>query len=100
MRILITGADGQLGRDLLDALAGRVPAGGLRCALLGPEGRAFLIIGVLGGFTTFSTFAFESFQLLRDGQFLWAAVNIAGQVAAGIIGLWAGFVIGLSLRFL
>jgi CrcB protein len=67
---------------------------------LGPEGRAFLLIGVLGGFTTFSTFAFESFQLLRDGQFLWAAVNIAGQVAAGIIGLWAGFVIGLSLRFL
>ena len=38
MRILITGADGQLGRDLLDALAGRVPVGGLRCALLGPEG--------------------------------------------------------------
>ncbi|MGA2931940.1 MAG: dTDP-4-dehydrorhamnose reductase [Acidimicrobiales bacterium] len=38
MRILITGADGQLGRDLRDALAGRVPAGGRRCALLGPEG--------------------------------------------------------------
>jgi dTDP-4-dehydrorhamnose reductase len=38
VRILITGADGQLGRDLLDALAGRVPAGGRRCALLGPEG--------------------------------------------------------------
>ncbi len=38
MRILITGADGQLGRDLCDALAGRVPAGGRRCALLGPEG--------------------------------------------------------------
>ncbi|MBV8463247.1 MAG: dTDP-4-dehydrorhamnose reductase [Acidimicrobiales bacterium] len=38
MRILVTGADGQLGRDVLDALSGRVPAGGLRCALLGPEG--------------------------------------------------------------
>ena len=38
MRILITGADGQLGRDLLDCLDGRVPAGGRRCALLGPEG--------------------------------------------------------------
>jgi dTDP-4-dehydrorhamnose reductase len=38
VRILITGADGQLGRDLLDCLAGRVAAGGLRCALLGPEG--------------------------------------------------------------
>jgi dTDP-4-dehydrorhamnose reductase len=38
VRILITGADGQLGRDLRDCLAGRVPAGGRRCALLGPEG--------------------------------------------------------------
>jgi dTDP-4-dehydrorhamnose reductase len=38
VRILITGADGQLGRDLRDCLAGRVPDGGLRCALLGPEG--------------------------------------------------------------
>ena len=38
MRILITGANGQLGSDLLDCLAGRVPVGGVRCALLGPEG--------------------------------------------------------------
>ena len=38
MRILITGAYGQLGRDLADALAGRVPEGGVRCALFGPEG--------------------------------------------------------------
>ena len=38
MRILITGADGQLGRDLLDALSGRVPVGGRRCSLLAPEG--------------------------------------------------------------
>jgi dTDP-4-dehydrorhamnose reductase len=38
VRILITGAEGQLGRDLRDALAGRVPTAGRRCALLGPEG--------------------------------------------------------------
>ena len=38
MRILITGANGQLGRDLREALAGRVPTAGRRCALLGPEG--------------------------------------------------------------
>ncbi len=38
MRIVITGANGQLGQDLIDCLAGRVPAGGRRCALLGPEG--------------------------------------------------------------
>ena len=38
MRVLVTGADGQLGRDVLDALAGRVPAGGRRCSLVAPEG--------------------------------------------------------------
>jgi dTDP-4-dehydrorhamnose reductase len=38
MRVLVTGAEGQLGRDLLDALAGRVPMGGRRCSLLAPEG--------------------------------------------------------------
>jgi dTDP-4-dehydrorhamnose reductase len=38
MRVLVPGADGQLGRDLLDALEGRVPAGGRRCSLLAPEG--------------------------------------------------------------
>jgi dTDP-4-dehydrorhamnose reductase len=38
MRVLVTGADGQLGRDVCDALAGRVPVGGRRCSLLAPEG--------------------------------------------------------------
>jgi dTDP-4-dehydrorhamnose reductase len=38
MRVLVTGADGQLGRDLLDALSGRVPVGGRRCSLLAPDG--------------------------------------------------------------
>lgn len=61
--------------------------------VLGPEARAFLLIGLLGGFTTFSTFAFESFELLRDGQFFLAALNLAGQVLAGVIGIWAGFVL-------
>ena len=38
MRVLVTGADGQLGRDLQDCLAGRVPTGGRRCSLFAPEG--------------------------------------------------------------
>jgi CrcB protein len=61
--------------------------------VFGPDARAFLLIGLLGGFTTFSSFAFESVQLLRDGQFLAAAVNIVGQVVAGIVGLWMAFAI-------
>ncbi len=61
--------------------------------VLSPEARAFLLIGILGGFTTFSSFAYESFALMRDGQFLAAAFNIVGQVTAGVVGLWAGYVI-------
>jgi len=60
---------------------------------LAPDLRAFLLVGVLGGFTTFSAYAFESFSLLRDGQFAAAVVNIVGQVVAGLVGLWAGYVI-------
>ncbi len=61
--------------------------------VLAPEARAFLLIGVLGGFTTFSSFAFESLQLLRDGQVLYASINVAGQVVAGLVGLWFGFAV-------
>ena len=58
-----------------------------------PELRVFLLVGVLGGFTTFSSYAFESFGLIRDGQFAWAAVNVVGQVVAGLAGMWAGYVL-------
>jgi CrcB protein len=60
---------------------------------LTPAVRLFLLTGVLGGFTTFSSYAFESFVLARDGQMLWAAVNVGGQVVAGLLGMWAGYVI-------
>lgn len=52
--------------------------------------RAFLLIGVLGGFTTFSTFGYETFQMLRDGQFTSAAVSSGLQVGLGICAVWAG----------
>ena len=61
--------------------------------VLTPEARAFLLVGVLGGFTTFSSYAFESFALLQDGQFAAAAVNIIGQVVAGLLGFWVAYVI-------
>ena len=61
--------------------------------ILTPEVRAFLLVGVLGGFTTFSSYAFESFALMQDGQFVAAALNIVGQVVAGLLGFWVAYVI-------
>jgi CrcB protein len=52
--------------------------------------RAFLIVGVLGGFTTFSAFANESVNLLRDGETMWAAVNVMGQVMLCLLAVWGG----------
>ena len=60
---------------------------------ISPTVRLFLLTGILGGFTTFSSYAFESFALIRDGQFAWAAINVLGQVAAGLVGVWVGYVV-------
>jgi len=59
--------------------------------VLTPEARAFLLVGVLGGFTTFSSYAFDSVVLLQDGRVGAAVVNVAGQVVAGLAGLWAAY---------
>jgi fluoride exporter len=59
----------------------------------GPTMRAFLLVGVLGGFTTFSSFTFETFQLLRDGEMLLAGVNAVGQVIIGLVAFWVGTVL-------
>jgi CrcB protein len=58
---------------------------------IAPATRLFLLTGILGGFTTFSSYAYESFLLVRDGQMLWATINVVGQVVAGFAGLWAGY---------
>jgi fluoride exporter len=60
---------------------------------LGPEARAFLLIGVLGGFTTFSSFGYETLQLLRDAEFMRASLNVVGQVVIGVCVMWLGFVL-------
>jgi CrcB protein len=52
--------------------------------------RAFLFVGLLGGFTTFSAFGHETFELLRDGQWPVAVLSTGLQVALGIGGVWAG----------
>jgi len=55
--------------------------------------RAFLLVGVLGGFTTFSSYAFESVALVQDGQYGGGPLNLIGQVVAGLLGFWVAYVI-------
>lgn len=59
--------------------------------LFGENYRAFIFIGILGGFTTFSTFGYEVFSFLRDGQFLSTFINIFLHLFFSILLVWFGF---------
>lgn len=64
---------------------------------LGPGARQFLMIGVLGGFTTFSAFSLQTLNLLRDGESLYAAANVAASVLVCLLAVWAGFVVAAGI---
>ena len=63
-----------------------------------PELRAFLMIGLLGGFTTFSTFEYETMHLMRNSQFLYASLNVMIQLFVGFIAVWAGYFLSIKAR--
>ena len=57
---------------------------------LSDEARAFLVIGLLGGFTTFSAFGIDTVRLIRDGAYLAGSANVLLQVAIGLSAVVAG----------
>lgn len=62
-----------------------------------PLWRGMLLIGLLGAFTTFSTFSVETLNLVENGELLRAAVNVAASVILCIAACWVGMVAGRQL---
>src|SRR3954471_13672208 len=65
--------------------------------VIDPTIRAAILVGVLGGFTTFSSFAVQTFNLMRDGEFLLAGVNLVISNVVGLCLVWAGYLASRSL---
>jgi fluoride exporter len=76
---------------------------GFLWALISPDGRLntsrtfvfqLCVVGICGGYTTFSSFSLQTLNLLRDKQWLWAGGNVAISVTACMFAVWLGFVLG------
>ena len=123
-KILLVGLGGFMGSILLYMVSGYVqhwmksvdfPYGTLAVNLIGcfvigflsqlsethgvfiAESRAFVFIGILGGFTTFSSFGNETMNLLRDGENLLAVANIGAHLVAGLAAVWLGSVLSYEI---
>lgn len=62
-----------------------------------PEWRAALLVGLLGSFTTFSTFSIETLNLVEQADYLKAGINILVSVAACLGAAWLGLIVGRQL---
>ncbi len=58
---------------------------------LSPEWRLFLAVGMLGGYTTFSTFSWETLTLVQQGEWFKAFLYVAGSVVLGFVLVWLAY---------
>jgi len=89
-----TAAVNLLGSLVIGFLAARIAAGRLHWST---ELRTFVFVGILGGFTTFSSYMLDTFTLGHGGDHAMAFWNVALQTAFGLAAVWAGYRLGISL---
>ncbi len=78
-------------------LIGLIMEFSLRSTLVSPTLRVGLTIGFLGGLTTFSTFSYETFRLLEEGDFIIAAANVFLSVMVCLVFTWLGIIAARAL---
>ena len=78
-------------------LLGAILRYGIDTPTLTPELRALLTVGFCGGYTTFSTFSYESLELLADGSMKAFLLNTLGQLSCGLIAVYFGLVVSRLL---
>jgi len=65
---------------------------------VGPTARQFVMVGLCGGYTTFSSFSIQTLDLFNDGEWLYAGANIAGSVILCLLAVWLGHIIALGIN--
>lgn len=116
LMVILGGATGSLARymvgtAIMNRVGGRFPLGTVFINITGsfligfimtlfterlnphPNWRLLLVVGFLGGYTTFSSFEWEAFGLVRDGARWFALLNVVGSVVLGYFAVWLGVVV-------
>jgi fluoride exporter len=79
---------------------------GFFATVTGPDGRflvstsarQFVMVGLCGGYTTFSSFSLQTLGLMQDGQWLRAGANVVGSVVLCLAAVWAGHLLALAIN--
>jgi fluoride exporter len=65
-----------------------------------PRAKEFVMIGLCGGYTTFSSFSIQTLNLAEEGQWFWAGANVVGSVVLCLVAVWLGHVLAMNLNLM